>query len=238
MSVRMGEGDQSNSESKALYKLGDLDGDGITDLVTLKVKSEGVFNKQTTYEMHRGVNGGEHVRFEESPFSFIRSEGIQYEMEEKDFNQDGQLDVVTSSVRLGLTRVLTALITGSIGLDLQFYQMKDGRYPEKPNITRRITATFNFSTGDVFFPSVLIGDVDGDGLADLMVQEGSDELRVYPGRKGEGLFERDSVDFRIDMPADPDLVQLVDLNRDGKQDVLLQHEEPPRIVVLLTRGSE
>lgn len=235
LSMTMGEEDQSNSESRALYQLVDLDGDGITDLVTLKVTSKGVFSKQTTYEMHKGLNTGEHVRFDEDPFTFIRSDGIQYEMEEKDFDQDGQLDVVTSSVRLGLARVLTALITGSIGLDLQFYRMKDGRYAEKPNVTRRITASFDFSTGDIFFPSVLIGDVDGDGLADLMVQEGTNELKVYPGQDGSDLFARKSIDFDIAVPKDPDLVRLADLNRDGKQDVLLQHEKPHRVVVLMSR---
>ncbi|MEX2490091.1 MAG: VCBS repeat-containing protein [Pseudomonadales bacterium] len=236
LSPGLGEGDVSNSQSKALYQLADLDGDGIPDLVTLTVKSRGVFDKQTTYEIHKGRKGEQNlIEFEQAPVSRIQSEGIQFDMEEKDFNQDKQIDVVISSVRLGLGKILAALLTGSISVDVDFYQMSNGRYGDSPNVTRKIKATFDWSTGEVFYPTVLIADMDDDGLADLLVQAGENTLQIYPGRPDEELFERDSIDFEVPMPRDPELVELTNLNNDGRPDLIMQRRFPAKVVIMVSR---
>jgi len=238
MSVAMRDEDQSDNFGKALFQLADFDGDGIPDLVTLSVKSKGVFKKQTTYEFHKGIAGDGQVEFSPIPVSRIESKGIQFEMKERDFNNDGQTDMVISAVELGIGKVLGALITGSIDIDLNFYQMKDGKYPEKPDLKREITATFSWSSGDVFIPSVIIADVDGDTFDDLLVQDGEDKLKIYLGGKGDQLFARRSIDIEVHMPNDPDLIDLVDLNSDGKQDIIMRHQtsgEPRKVVVMVSQ---
>lgn len=236
LSVGLGEKDVSDTESKALYQVADLDADGIADLVTLTVKSKGVFDKQTTYEIHKGHKGEEgRIEFEHLPASRIQSEGIQFSMEEKDFDMDKQIDVVISSVELGLGRILAALLTRSINVDLDFYAMQEGRYPAKPNVTRKIKATFDWSTGEVFYPTVLMTDIDANGLVDLLVQLDGDTLRMYPGRADQQLFEREFVDLDVPMPQDPELVELANLNDDGRPDLIIRHRSPSRIVVLVSR---
>jgi hypothetical protein len=237
VSMRMGGEDQSNVLKKALFQFKDLDGDSRPELVTLAVKSEGVFNKQTTYEFYRGQPLKQGVpQFSSTPDSRIESKGVQFDMQEKDLNNDGQLDIIVSSVELGLTKLVRALLTGAIRIDLGFYQMKDGVYPELPNIVRTIKATFSFSSGDVFVPTVLMADVTGDGLADLLLQEGDDELHIYLGEATDQLFADDPVEISVAMPRDPDLVQVADLNHDGKQDLILALEvngKPDRVLVLI-----
>ena len=56
LSVSMRDMDQSDSLSRALIKLRDLDGDGLTDMLVISVKSQGVFRKQTSYQLHRGID--------------------------------------------------------------------------------------------------------------------------------------------------------------------------------------
>jgi hypothetical protein len=238
MSTAMREQDQSNSFGRALSQVSDLDGDGIADLVTLSIKSEGVFKKQTTYEFHKGIAGDGRVEFSASPLSRIESKGIQFEMEERDFNNDGQTDIVISAVELGIGKILGALLTGSIDIDLNFYQMNNGKYPEKPDLKREITATFSWSSGDVFIPSVLIADVDGDAIDDLLVQDGEDTLKIYLGGEGGKLFAKRSIDYEVHMPSDPDLIDMVDLNSDGKQDLVMRHQtsgEPRKVVVMVSQ---
>jgi hypothetical protein len=175
-------------------------------------------------------------QFSSTPDSRIESKGVQFDMQEKDLNNDGQLDIIVSSVELGLTKLVRALLTGAIRIDLGFYQMKDGVYPELPNIVRTIKATFSFSSGDVFVPTVLMADVTGDGLADLLLQEGDDELHIYLGEATDQLFADDPVEISVAMPRDPDLVQVADLNHDGKQDLILALEvngKPDRVLVLI-----
>lgn len=237
ISMRMGGEDQSNVVKKALFQLRDLDGDQYADLVTLEVKSEGVFKKQTTYDFYRGGAKDQAVSgFSATPDSSIRSTGIQFDLVEEDLDNDGQLDIIISSIELGLTKIVRALLTGSVRIDLGFYQMRQGNYPPEPNLVRSIKATFSMSSGDVFFPSVLRADVSGDGRADLLVQEGDNTLLIYPGVAGDKLFASDAIEVAVAMPAKPELVQVVDLNNDGKQDLLLRHEvqgKPFRIEILI-----
>jgi hypothetical protein len=237
MNIAMQDEDQSDISGKALSQISDFDGDGISDLVTLSIRSEGVFKKQTTYDFHKGIAGDGQVEFSPFPDSRIKSKGIQFEMEEKDFNNDGQTDMVISAVELGIGKVLGALITGSIDIDLNFYQMKDGRYADKPDLKREITATFNLSSGDVFIPSVIIADVDGDGIDDLLVQEGENKLKIYLGGKDDQIFARKSIDYEVAMPTDPDLIDMVDLNSDGKQDIVMRHQtigEDRKVVIMVS----
>lgn len=238
MSVSIGGEDQSDNFSKALFRVTDLNGDQLADLVTLSVKSKGVFRKTSTYEFHTGSSRDGLVEFSPVPGSRIESNGIQFDMQEKDFNNDGQKDMVISTVELGIGKILGALLTGSINIDLNFYQMEDGKYPAKPDLTREVTATFSLSTGDVFFPSVLLADIDGDGGDDLLVQSGSDTLKIYLGGQGSQLFAKKSTDINVHLPNEPDLFELADLNADGKKDLILRHQnksEPSKVVVMVSR---
>lgn len=238
MNLAMQDEDQSNNSAKALFQISDFDGDGIPDLVTLSMRSKGVFKKTTTYEFHKGEAGSDRVEFSPVPISRIESNGIQFEMEEQDFNNDGQTDLMISTVKLGIGKILAALITGSIDIDLNFYQMEDGIYPSKPNLKREITATFSLSSGDVFIPSVLIGDVDGDKVLDLLVQEGANKLKIYLGGKDGRLFAKRSVNIEVSMPNEPDLVELADLNSDGKKDIVMRHQaagEPRKVVIMVSK---
>lgn len=238
VSMQMGEGDQSDIEKKALFEIKDFDQDGYPELVTLKVKSKGVFKKRTTYEFHRGLSSPESVKFSIQPESKIESRGIQFEMQEHDLNGDDQIDIVVFSVEIRLGTLIKALLLGSVDIDLSFYQMVDGRYPKKPNLVREITATFDFSSGDVYIPTVLITDVTGDGLADLLVQDGPKKLKLYAGRNDKRLFERRAEIIKVAMPNSPDNVHLADLNRDKKKDIIIIHQSAEgmeRLLVLLSR---
>ncbi|XOV89054.1 MAG: FG-GAP repeat domain-containing protein [Pseudomonadota bacterium] len=224
-SYDMRDEDQSDLDQRSLYQVRDLDGDSLPELITLNIRSEGVFRKQSTYEVYRGQRGPDKtLTFTTEPVSVIRSNGIQFGLVEHDLNADGQLDMVISSVQLGIGKIVGALLTGSISFDLNFYRMDAGVYPSKPDIERPVTATFNLSSGDFFLPFVLIGEVNGDAAADLLVQDGNSLFNVYEGVPGAGLFQRQGKSVSLDLPSDPDLVELVDLNADGRQDLVFTIE--------------
>ncbi|MBT3831819.1 MAG: hypothetical protein HOF53_10220 [Gammaproteobacteria bacterium] len=237
LSVSMRDMDQSDSLSRALIKLQDLDGDGLTDMLVISVKSKGVFRKQTSYQLYRGIEVNGKLEFTREPVTTIESKGYQFEIEGLDFNNDNQTDMLISAVDIGLGKVLGALVTGAVSIDLNFYQMRKGLYSAKPDLKREIKATFDLRSGDFFFPSVLIADADGDGIDDLLVQEGEDQLNIFLGSGDASLFSKSPTVIDVHMPSDPELVVAADLNRDGKVDLMMRHEPstgPKKIVLLVS----
>ena len=247
ISIRMTDEDQSNQLITVLYDLKDMDGDGVTDLVTQSIKSKGVLNKSTTLRYYRGrasrTETNKVVRFDKNVMSTIESNGFQYEMIMRDLNVDGQIDIVVSSVEIGVARIIRALLTSSLRIDLSFYPMKQGLYAAKPESVKEITARFSLASGEVWLPAVLISDVDGDNIDDLLVQEGDDTLLVYRGQRGEKLFATDVVEIKTQMPRDPRMVSLATINDDDIRDIVLKIPPPisnrqgPHYVALLISNS-
>ena len=50
------------------------------------------------------------LNFPEQPNTQIRSNGIQFDAQERDFNNDGMTDFIISSVELGFGKIVNALL--------------------------------------------------------------------------------------------------------------------------------
>ncbi len=164
-----------------------------------------------------------------------------------------------------------------IWLDLEFYPMARGRYRDKPSATRRIQldgvpsyrepgwvpldivlrgATHARREAQkrylrAFNRTLLIGDVTGDGRSDLLIEGSHEELRVFVGVPGPDLFAPRPQKVAIALPHDEEYTWLVDLNEDGKQDILMHdpftlrdvhggpqrqpRTEPHRVTMLIAR---
>jgi len=225
---------------RVLHSLTDVDDDGVADLVIFSLKIESMWSVHSTYEVHLGAPGPDGgTVFAREIATAIHSEGIPFGLEPQGFDQNPQLDVLFTTLDLGLGMITRGLLTRSVSLNLGFYLMDGGVYPDSPQVERRIKAHAPGETGKkgIHFPSVLIGDVNGDRLSDLLVQRGRDELRVYVGVAGPELFARRPRRVSVSMPTE-EYTWLVDLNQDGKQDILMHHPsrtEPHRITTLIAR---
>ncbi len=63
----------------------------------------------------------------------------------------------------------------------------------------------------------------GDGRSDLLIEWTHGELQLFVGVPGPELFARQPHKVAVALPNDEEYTWLVDLNRDGKQDVLMHH---------------
>ena len=168
------------------------------------------------------------------------------------------------------------LMGDDIQLDLEFYQTEDGLYPDKPNVTRRIaldgvpshrepgwvpldivlrgrtheSRKTQKSWTRAFNRTLLIGDVTGDRRLDLLIESEFRELRIFVGVPGPDLFARRPQKVAIAL-HDEEYTWLTDLNKDGKQDILMHHPftlrnahgapsrppgtEPHRLTMLIAR---
>ena len=135
--------------------------------------------------------------------------------------------------------MVRALVGNSITMDLGFYRIEDGVYPEEPNATRKIRPDVHiFDRTGPFFPTVLSGDVDGDGRLDLLVGQSWKELQIFIGVPGRDVFARNPQKVEVAMTANERDTRVVDLNKDGKQDILIHHPSttgPHRVTMLIVR---
>ena len=256
---------------RVLHSITDLNGDGVADLVVFSLEGESISRKRSTYEVHLGApapDGG--TLFARGVDFAFQSDGrIQLGMDRHDFDRDGHVDLMFTTIDVAYLesspwKRIKGFMGDDIWLDLEFYPLEGGRYPESPDATRRMQLDGHPSVREpgwvpldivlrggahqerktqkrhlrAFNTTLLIGDVTGDGRSDLLIEETHRQLLVFVGVPGPDLFARQPQRVAVAIPNDEEYTWLVDLNEDGKQDILMHHvstTEPHRVTMLIAR---
>lgn len=272
-----------NMTGKVLHSLADLNGDGIGDLVVFRLSGRNISSKHSGYEVHFGAPTPDGTTFARSAdITFRADERIQLGMNRHDFNCDGQVDLMITTIHTehfkgSLWKRIKGFMGDDIGLRLEFYQMDEGCYSDTSNTTRSIAldgvpshrepgwvplgvvlrgATHENRNTQKSYPrafntTLRIGDVTGDGLSDLLISDHPRIMLVFVGVSGPEIFARQPQKVAVALPNDEEYTRLVDLNKDGVQDILMHHPftlrdahgtpklppgtEPHRVTMLIAR---
>ena len=245
-----------NMVGKVLHSLADLNGDGVADLVVFKLSGTDISSKHSSYEVHFGAptpDGGTTFT-PDADIAFQSDEKIQLGMDPHDFNHDGQVDLMITTIHTeclkgSLWKSIKGFMGDDIGLGLEFYQTDEGRYPNTPNTTRSIAldgvpshrepgwvpldivlrgATHERRNTQQSYPrafntTLRIADVTGDGYSDLLIADHPRIMVVFVGVPGPEIFARQPQQVKVAIPNDEEYTWIVDLNKDGIQDILMHY---------------
>ena len=208
-----------------LYAVDDFNGDGVADVATSTIEVGGLFDQSTRYDFHFGRRAGDATVFDAAPDTGISSGGVLGPLARSDLDGDGRVDFAVLAFKLGIGKIISVLLTGSVSFNLSFYLMGEGGYSEQPSVQRRVKLRLDLGSGRVAGNWVSGGDLNGDGVRDLLVQSGATRVDVYLGTGDADLFAKRPIEVAVDL-SDQSAVRLADLNGDGRDDMFMTHRLP------------
>ncbi len=237
--VVLGTGD---SKAPSPVWLGDLEGNGRAEVVfrqSLDDTKKGGLRQQM--EKAREPKGRLTFRRlspdlvpEKAPYRTFDVTGYGFESEDsevelpggfKDLNGDGRPDLVTVTMDVGMMKVLSSLATKRLTVGLDFHvwcQQQDGAF--RPVKGLDLTGSFRVDLNDLRVSqlSLFSGDFDGDGKFDFVQLGRGKRVTIHRGRADCSFPDDPDLSFDLrDEPRDLSLVQIRDLDGDGRADLLV-----------------
>lgn len=237
--VSLGTGDSRGANP---VWLGDLKGNGLAEVVMRQSlddpKRGGIRKEMAEAREPRGritfrrltkdlaLDKTSHGAFDVTGYGF-ESENADFDLPGgfRDLNGDRRPDLVTMTLDVGLPKLLGSVATKrlSVGLDFHVWcQQQDGRFRAVKGLD--LSGTFRFDLNDLRISqlSLFSGDFDGDGRADFVQIGRGKRVTIHRGRADCEFPARPDMAFDLKQePRDLSLVQIRDLDGDGKSDLLL-----------------
>lgn len=238
-----GDVDQSKLTITRIWSVSDFNSDGVPDILTEVTLSKGVFDKRNEYRLHLGRQTQAGLGFTASEDALLDTKGMQMGLDEIDLDGDGKKDLVLRIVNMNFGKVIGALLSGSVSMQIDFYKMaNDGRFPERANYDAKTKVRFSVTSGQVDVPAVLVADFDGDGLQDLVIGNQKGELELFRGEATPKLFANKAYETTTLLPRNGELVEAEDINGDGAADLVIRYsiadgDQLARTVRLLLSSS-
>lgn len=216
--------DQSNLSHRVVERVTDVNGDDIPDLVVRFTSSSGALDRRNDYEMYYGAIEQGVLAFPSAPSAVIGASGTLTGLLLEDIDGDKKLDVLVSSFEIGVSQIVSALLSGSIDQDVLIYrQSAEGQFGKTPSDSFETQMHFSLSKGRAGEPLVTLADVNGDGLDDLLLTANDSEVRIRYGEPNKKFSRMERVKTAV--PQSGDNIQLFDINNDGKADLVMSFDK-------------
>ncbi len=226
--------DQSNLTHRVVEQIKDVNGDGLVDVIVRFTQSSGVLDRTNNYEFYFGFtnksnkdnksNENGQLEFLNTPSTVIKAEGTLTGLKIIDVNNDNKLEVLLSSFELSVSNIIGALMSGGIDQNVLLFALnKQDVYSDDALISKEVELSFSLTSGQSGQPIVMLTDVNGDTLQDLVLSSGKNKVKVFLGQNSARLFSRKASKHKFSLPKNGALFEHADLNHDGKEDFIMRY---------------
>jgi len=217
--------DQSDLTHRVVEQIKDINGDGLADVIVRFTQSSGVLDRTNNYEFYLGYsNEAGQLEFPKTPNTIIQADGTLTGLKIIDVNNDNKFEVLLSSFELSISNIIGALLSGGIDQNVLLFALNDNdTYEEDALISKEVELSFSLTSGQSGQPIVLLTDVNGDDLQDLILSAGKERLKIFLGQKSSKLFNRKASKHKLLLPKNGALFEHADLNHDGKEDFIMRY---------------
>jgi hypothetical protein len=209
----------------------DIDGDGSPDLIFIEVKE--IFSQNINVFpfakvfIHMKKNG----RFAQTPDFFQKTILVSDQAPFVDVDGDGDLDFISvwSEITPGSKEdILQVLLDSTWSFTLRCYLFdKDTGYSLTPHVSLQAKIKQDISQLSLEIPFDLSGDFDGNGSRDLIIKKDPESWYLYFfDLKAKKHITRVK---RLDTPTKPKGYQIVDLDGNGRSDIIFFTAQGARI---------
>jgi hypothetical protein len=195
--------------------VGDVDGDGLVDLLLSYAKG-GFSNAETITYYYRNRDGRWNIG---SPDQMLKSEASLASNALVDLDMNGRMELVRLELDFSLWELIEILLSREFDVELSVHSPEsDSGFQKKPSEREKLELPFSTTTFRLkgFFPTVK-ADLNGDGYPDFLTSGGGEEFVFKPGGPKGPIGARDVTQ---DMFTDG-MIRFGDWTGDGLLDFLI-----------------
>ncbi len=214
------ENERDEKNTYVIYFVGDLNSDGLPDLIMNKFKGAFTSHVSDTKILFRTNPRG----IEAKEMIYESDKGDWEGGVARDINGNGKKDFVLVTGSFGVFSILKAVMKGKIDIKFSFHYYDDKSvYPRKADYSRKISMGFSLRKADMtgILPN-LDYDFNADGLPDVFYATETNEIRLIFGRENRHYSLNSVKKFKVDVSKS---FILCDVDGDKKTDVVFYNKK-------------
>jgi hypothetical protein len=217
-------------DKTGLNTLRDLNNDGLIDIIIERFSfAENAFNPKKKFYVFFGTKRNNDETkggyFKEIPDRIIVSRGVHINSWVQDLNDDKQLDIIIPAVEIGLFKIISMLLTGSVDVTAYTYLMdENGNYPLSPDEETKYSMQFNRSSRKIPVED-FSGDYNGDGQNDFLGSKSETLFITFGTKNGKPEIKKTDIEFDFVIPSNGMNVKPEFINQDSKSDIIILYTD-------------